>query len=1344
MRTGGGGRFAGPCRSIAVGQGRTRRRRPELSFGAGGESDDGGDDDRPTTRIDDSAAGAATADDDGAEKSGRSHEQNSPTGGSGADPDSERSGRYDHDHDRESDSGEGREHDRVLDDVREQIREAVSERRTETEQKEIRSVLEEAGRQQAEQRGDDSSIRDDGDGSEDARRSLDALSDHAEAARPAKGDEERDGSPGSRARELVDRADDDHRERGGHGDRGRGEDALHILETLSDDAGDRSANDDEQRDPASEDSLREWAAAAAASWSEFARGDSDDDRLERDDDRDEGSNRVEEARRILAALGDRAEATRSADAGEEHDGSSDDRGGESARAITEQWLEPTRDVSDTVEGGSDRARDDDNRSSSAARDEDGDRWAGRIDAAVREVLEHVDDAEGVAAEIERRASELAERVEADRADEREHSDLAREEGPSEGDVKRWTERADAVAREVLGSDADVADAVRELVRDAVEFAVDRSGDDDVRRAVDAAREELHDAVETNAYVEEASVERLATGADGEPLPAEAVLHDGHTAEQLCAGGSDCGVDALRAREVSLLSSRGPPEGEQVHEYDADRDAEDGEWVDGEWVEADEREYDDSAERTERVLEGRIELDDSATRLADEEQKVASGEVTAEQHAKNKAEHDELTRRVEADRAELSPERVELVDEVIDGHRELSEREAQLAAEAQQVAAGAVDQASHDRTVAEFEAQRERVYEATDELMRATERDARVVPEDGLDDEGSVAGCGSDGAFVECGSVSESADGKRVEDRCVGLAGVSSGCGASSKSGENESSASCVLSGADAGCGSSASSRGADGEGTTASAHCSGHARACGQHSMATPDGAASSCESGAEGSCRSDSTGSRTDRAEAQLASATNGAHAAATGEARRQGSSTAHCEASTGCGTETSVDLGRSGEVVADAEVGCAAAAGCTGSAATSTDSSADADPRAQQTSAAAAATGGKADCSVSGGLCAARSSSAAESESGTAGDSDATVEVGCDAATCSGRGATATTGTATGGQAGATRDSSGQASCEAAGAGCEAYSSTQTDSEVRQQRARRTATGVQSVALVDGDASASSTAGASVHCDGVGCSGKAASATTGKVIGAATGIPAAAPVRETSGSANCDAGAGGCAIESTSQTGDKAAAPVSRAAQRAAAAAGRTLPTRELSATSTAGASVDCATTACTGSGSSTTSGAASGDVTGVRDSTGSSSCTARGAGGGCSTSTDTTVSDREAAKGRAVTQVGGVIPVTGPVSVSNAGAQVTCEGAATECGGTASSSTSARDTAVSPHARGTGATTECTVTGGGCQGETSSAASTAPDFVVTDPATGKPLAGQPLTGPSSSSSSSASLAC
>ena len=101
-------------------------------------------------------------------------------------------------------------------------------------------------------------------------------------------------------------------------------------------------------------------------------------------------------------------------------------------------------------------------------------------------------------------------------------------------------------------------------------------------------------------------------------------------------------------------------------------------------------------------------------------------------------------------------------------------------------------------------------------------------------------------------------------------------------------------------------------------------------------------------------------------------------------------------------------------------------------------------------------------------------------------------------------------------------------------------------------------------------------------------------------------------------------------------------------------------------------------------------------------------------------------------------------GPVSTSETTADVWCTGAATACGGSTAAATSARDTAVAPEARGTSTTSECGVTGGACQGTSTSAASSAPDHVTIDPETGKPVAGQQLTGPSSASRSDATLDC
>ncbi|OLT23619.1 hypothetical protein BJF78_32065 [Pseudonocardia sp. CNS-139] len=108
------------------------------------------------------------------------------------------------------------------------------------------------------------------------------------------------------------------------------------------------------------------------------------------------------------------------------------------------------------------------------------------------------------------------------------------------------------------------------------------------------------------------------------------------------------------------------------------------------------------------------------------------------------------------------------------------------------------------------------------------------------------------------------------------------------------------------------------------------------------------------------------------------------------------------------------------------------------------------------------------------------------------------------------------------------------------------------------------------------------------------------------------------------------------------------------------------------------------------------------------------------------------------------GGLAAVSGPVSVSTGSAQVSCDAGDGACGGTAVAETSARDTAVSSYARGTRATADCTVTGGGCAGGATSAASSAPDFVVLDPETGLPLPGRPTSGPSSAAYSTASLQC
>jgi hypothetical protein len=749
-----------------------------------------------------------------------------------------------------------------------------------------------------------------------------------------------------------------------------------------------------------------------------------------------------------------------------------------------------------------------------------------------------------------------------------------------GDSEQASEKSGSGPATTLGANGmDEADA-------ALGEASDSDSDDSRSDAEDAAWERATDT--------ERASQRSGDPGDPRGPPADAVV--------LFSAAVDADEDADE-------KSRDSDE-----DRDDDRDDED----------RDDKDYDDSPELTERVLQDRIDVDNSKEELEREKEKVASGESSQADYDEKAAEHAERERRAAEDRAELSPDRVELVDEVVDGHRELSERESEPDA--------AADRESDDEN-ADYEDRRDEVYEATDELMEATDREVRTVSDDDLDGEGATAGCDSDGAFQACGSVSESADGERDSDRKLCLSGVSS-CGASSESGGSKAEASCD----DSGCGSSASSRGADGTENRSSARCDGDD--CGQSSTATREGASAECESGG-GACRSESSGSGrdsdksgTDRDTVRLAAVEEST------ETRVAGNGSAQCESATGCGTSSKVDVSEDGDVVADAEAGCET--GCTGSARTGTDASvetAGADSRES-------ATGAGADCTVDGGSCSARSASRSDDE--------------------------------------------------------------------------------------DGDVSASSTAGGSVDCD-TACTGSARGATSGKATGSPAVAGAAAPVRETGGSSSCTATDGGCATESASEVGD-AAAPKSRS--MLSAAAGESA--RELYATSAAAATVACAIEGCTGTGSSATSGAASGDVTGVRDSSGSSSCSARGAGGTCSTTSDTSVSDREPASGA------GMAAVSGPVSVSHANASVECAGAATECGGTATASTSARDTAVTPEARGTSASTECTVTGGECAGTADSAASSANDFVATDPATGLPLPGQPASGPSSTATASASLAC
>ncbi|OLS98430.1 hypothetical protein BJF90_09150 [Pseudonocardia sp. CNS-004] len=251
---------------------------------------------------------------------------------------------------------------------------------------------------------------------------------------------------------------------------------------------------------------------------------------------------------------------------------------------------------------------------------------------------------------------------------------------------------------------------------------------------------------------------------------------------------------------------------------------------------------------------------------------------------------------------------------------------------------------------------------------------------------------------------------------------------------------------------------------------------------------------------------------------------------------------------------------------------------------------------------------------------------------------------------------------------------------------------------------------------------------CDRADCTGSAVTRTAGSVHGVDLDA-----VRKAGDRTTCKVADGGCAVGSGSE--------VERTTQqRPTGPGGSMVPTVRLSAASTSDTQLDCERESCVGSAKSTTRGTAAGDVRGVRGSAGKSSCEAAGAGAECATTARTVVEDRDPAEARKA----GLAAVSGPVSVSQADVSVDCDGGDSSCRVAGYAGTSARDTGVTPHGRGSSADLECTVSGGDCGGKATSASSSAADHVVLDPRTGKPLARQPRTGPSSTSSSEGYLQC
>jgi hypothetical protein len=321
-------------------------------------------------------------------------------------------------------------------------------------------------------------------------------------------------------------------------------------------------------------------------------------------------------------------------------------------------------------------------------------------------------------------------------------------------MSRIGERVVEVVREAATDGDDLDEAVDELV-------------DEVSRSLRSGQDPSDQPTQQPAVLRDAnkttSERQAKAGVDG-------VVFDEATGAGLCpVSGDGCGAETSSSRLLSAADARGPP--------DSSRD-DDSEY-----------EYDDES-LTEKVLQDRIETDRSAEALEESRKQVAAGKKTAEAHAQQEAAYRQQVAQAEADRAELDPERVQLIDEVVDGHQALKGHEDAVAAEAQQVAAGTVDAAAHNQKVAAFEADKQELYDKTDELREATGRDApETVSEDDAGRDGSAAGCGVSGAFAECGSVSKDEAGDEQGDRCVALAGVS-GCGVSSGSGDSKASASC--------------------------------------------------------------------------------------------------------------------------------------------------------------------------------------------------------------------------------------------------------------------------------------------------------------------------------------------------------------------------------------------------------------------------------------------------------------------------------------------------------------------------------------------------------------------------
>ncbi len=527
---------------------------------------------------------------------------------------------------------------------------------------------------------------------------------------------------------------------------------------------------------------------------------------------------------------------------------------------------------------------------------------------------------------------------------------------------------------------------------------------------------------------------------------------------------------------------------------------------------------------------------------------------------------------------------------------------------------------------------------------------------------------------------------------MAVSGLSGGCGVTTSAGKQKASASCDLTGSDRGCVSNASGRGDDGTKTVAAARCEGKVSGCAQHSVVTPEGGDSACRTNG-GKC--------TTRAAGPFQGA------AADERTRTVASCTGECE------VDSTAD--RNG-----AESGCATDAGRCYSRSNDLDQDAFGVGNGPK---GAGEQGGsaRAVCDAANGCGTATEVGRGEDGKGV----EAVADIDCGGAVCTGR---ASTLTDAGRKVWVSPEALKRWAAAASNGVQEEFGRPGSAAEAG-ALCTVSASGCRATSTSDSNgAEAGGSAEVDFDCERAGCIGNAVTRTAGSVHGVDLDA-----VRKAGDRTTCKVTDGGCEVGSGTE--------VDRTVQlRPTGPGGTMVPTARLSAASTSDTQLECERESCVGSAKSTTRGAASGDVRGVRGSAGKSSCNAEGAGAECATTAKTVVEDRDPAEAREA----GLAVVSGPVSVSQAGVSVDCDGGDSSCRVAGYAGTSARDTGVTPHGRGTSADLECTVSGGDCGGQATSASSSAADHVVLDPRTGKPLARQPRTGPSSTSSSEGYLRC